>query len=78
VDDVVVLNEPQSLAAGVQGVRLAERDHLVRVRRHQAGLGLGGPDTVVDDQRSDHSADQVLLVARPGGETGSFSGLRHD
>src|SRR5262249_8171895 len=61
-DDGAAADEGQRLAGGVQGVALAERDHALGPAAQLLGLGVGGLQVLVLQQRRDQIAEERAPV----------------
>src|SRR5438093_10944062 len=66
-----------SLRGDVGGILAGERDQLLRDRPQLLGLGLGGADTAVLEQRARHVREQGLTVRRVPAELPSATAMPH-
>lgn len=71
VDEVLIVNPPEGLAAGVEVPPLPELDHVVDVLAHGLGTDGGGLDPAVADDLGGEGAEEGLALV------GGLAELRH-
>ena len=77
VHDVLVADHRHHLAAGVQVAALGEGDQPLGQRAQPLGLGLGGGDAVVLEQRRGQVRQHQPLVRGAAAEAGTLGGRGH-
>ena len=60
--DMAIANDGERLTSGVQPAALAERNHLLGETAHFLGLGVGGLDALMVEQRCHHVSEHSFSM----------------
>ena len=78
MNDILVADDLQHLTTVSQRAGLRVRDELLGVGAQCLGLGLGGGDATVLEERGSQIGENRLLVGSRPTEAGTLLGLGHD